>query len=196
MYAKLRRDPRYLAKRSTAAVTTVTIMSALACSRPAQAQDPGLRALGAFLSIGGYFVQSASANRAIGTPKFYTEAAFFTRPARFGSLRLSGGAEFLGGADHFLFFGGGSGFQSYGGAFRLTTPRLMNRVRPVLIGGLYITEVESTRLNFDVARFSPSLYLGLEFPFARYFTLSAGYRVSQFVEGVNLDGFSLALKFF
>ena len=165
-------------------------------SRPARAQGSALQALGAFLSVGGYFMTSGSASRALGPNKFYAEGAFLSRPARYGSLRLSGGLEIISAEDHFLPFTSGNGFELYGGVFRLTTPRIMNRVRPIFTGGLYVGHIVSERFQFDVARFAPGFYVGAEYPFARYFTLSAGYRVSQDVNGINLDGFSLALRFF
>jgi hypothetical protein len=179
----------------TGVLVLIGIMSLLG-ARPACAQSSSLRALGGFLSIGGYFLTSSSADRALGANKFYTETAFFVRPKKYGWLWLSGGVEFYGGSDHFLPFSGGNFFQFYGGAVRLSTPRAMNRLRGILTAGLYIGRIRSERLDFDVARFSPALYLGTEYPFARYFTLSAGYRVSQDVQGVNLDGFSIALKLF
>jgi hypothetical protein len=169
--------------------------SLLVC-RPAQAQNQSLRTLGGLFSVGGYFLTSGTADRAVGSPKFYSNASFFVRPARYGTLEFSGGVQIIGLSDHFLPFSGGNAVDWYGGAFRLSTRRAMNRVRGIFTGGLYLGRVRSERLGFDVARFAPSIYLGAEYPFARYFTLSAGYRVSQEVHGVNLDGFSLALKLF
>jgi hypothetical protein len=164
--------------------------------RPARAQSSTVRFLGGFLKIGGYFLTDGAADRALGSPKFYSEAGFFARPKKYGSLWLTGGVEIFSASDHLLPFTGGNQFQFYGGVVRLSTPRAMNRVRGILTAGLYIGHVRSERLDFDVARFSPSLYVGAEYPFARYFTLSAGYRVSQDIEGINLDGFSIALKLF
>ena len=174
----------------------LVMMSGQLFSRPARAQSSALRTLGGFFSIGGYFLSSGSAKTAIGSTKFFTDAGYFTRPAHFGNVLLSGGLEIVSGDDHFLPFTGGNGFELYGGVFRLTTRRVMNRVRPVMIGGFYVGRIVSERLGYDVARFSPGIYVGAELPFARYFTLSAGYRVQQDINGVNLDGFSVALKFF
>jgi hypothetical protein len=180
-----------------ATITTAAVMAAcLLLGRPAVAQDAVLRTIASYFSIGGYYFTSGSASRAVGTPKFYTTTSFYTHPARMGNLELSGGVQLIGLNDHFFPFTGGNSVDWFGPVFRLATHRQMNRLRGVLTGGLYFAEVHSELQGFDVARFAPSFYVGLEYPFARYFTLSAGYRVSQDVHGVGLDGFSLALKLF
>jgi hypothetical protein len=188
----LQRKRQSLALTFTAAIMAVCL---LVC-RPARAQDPALRAIGGLFSIGGYWFTSGSADRAVGSPKFYTNASYFTQPAHFGALELSGGVQAIGMSDHFLPFSGGNYVDWYGIAFRLTTHRQMNHIRGVFTGGLYLVDINSERYDYNVARVAPSLYIGAEYPFARYFTLSAGYRVSEDVHGVNLDGFSLALRFF
>ena len=177
-------------------IAAMLMAACLLLCRPACAQSSTVRTLAGFVGVGGYLFTSGSADRALGSPKFYSATSFFVRPARYGDLELSGGVQAIGASDHFLPFSGGNFVDWYGAAFRLSTRRHMNRVRGIFTGGLYLARIRSERFGFDVARFAPSLYVGAEYPFARYFTLSAGYRVSQDVHGVNLDGFSLALKLF
>ena len=153
------------------------------------------RILGGLFSVGGYFF-TGSAHSALGSPKFYGVTNFFVRPKRFGGFELTGGAQYISAGDHFWPFSGGSGFSLIGPAFRFSTPRVLNRFRPYISGGLYLGQVRSERQNFDRADFAPSLSFGAEYPFARYFTLSASYRVNKEIHGVNTDGFSVELKIF
>jgi len=114
---------------------------------PARAQSPTVRTLASFFGIGGYFFTSGSAARALGSPKFYTDASFFVRPVRYGDLELSGGVHIISASDHFLPFTGGNFVDWYGAAFRLSTRRHMNRARGIFIGGFYLGRVRSERLG-------------------------------------------------
>lgn len=153
------------------------------------------RALSGLFSVGGYFF-TGSAHSALGSSKFYDATSFFVRPKRFGGFELTGGAQYISAKDHFFPFSGGSGFSLIGPAFKVSTPRVLGRVRPYISGGFYLGQVRSERQGFDRADFAPSIAFGAEYPFARYVTLSAGYRVNKEIHGVNTDGFSVALKVF
>src|ERR1019366_8164352 len=100
----------------TICLTTLSMVIGLFLCRPARAQSPSLRTLAGFFSVGGYFFTSGSADRAVGSPKFYGETSLFVRPARYGSLELSGGLQFIGISDHFLPFSGGNEVDWYGAA--------------------------------------------------------------------------------
>lgn len=81
----------------------------------------------------------------------------------------------------------------------------MNRLRGVVTVGLYAAQLRGRETGFTAGRsarqfdttvFAPGGEAGVELPFARYYTLTAGYRVGPTIHGVNTNGFTLAVKFF
>jgi len=172
-------------------------LGALLCPGAARAQDSGTRRLlGGLLGIGGHFLTSGSGQNALGDVKFASDTQLFVRPAHRGKLLITGGLEFFNASDHFLPFSGGNEFDLIGPSALVTTPRVLGKVRPFVSVGLFAGRVRSERLGFDRTDLTPSLAFGAEWPFARYFTLSASYRVSEEIHGVNTDGFTLLLRIF
>jgi hypothetical protein len=164
---------------------------------PARAQNPAQRILTTFIPDGAYFFTHSSGRDAIGSVQFYNEARFYGRPKRIGGVvLLSGGLELVSASDRFFPFSGGNRFSLIGPAVRVTTDRVLNRVRPYFSAGLFLGHVSSERTNVDVTDFTPSLTAGVEWPFARYFTLSVGYRLTERIGGVNTDGFTVMLRLF
>lgn len=172
-------------------------MGALLWPASAQAQNSGTRRLlGGLLGVGGHFFTSGSGQNALGDVKFASDTQLFVRPAHRGNLLLTGGIEIFNASDHFLPFSGGNEFDLIGPSALVTTPRVLGKVRPFVSAGLFAGRVRSERLGFDRTDLTPSLAFGAEWPFARYFTLSASYRLSEEIHGVNTDGFTLLLRIF
>lgn len=176
----------------------LSAVMATACAGPCAAQnDAQLRRLiGGFVSVGGYFLTSSSGRNAIGGTKFFSDTALYVRPAHKGPLLITGGVEIVSANDHFFPFSGGDEFSLIGPSFRVTTQRVQGRLRPYVSAGLFAGRVRSEQLGFDRTDFTPSASLGVDWPFARYFTLSAGYRISKDIHGANLDGFNVSLRVF
>ncbi len=175
------------------------VLLAILCliSRPsaqAQAQDVGLRTLGRFLSVGGYFFTDSTGRGALGTPKFYTQTRFYSRPVGVGGFVVSGGAEIISASDHFLPFSGGNEFRLIGVSGRISLPRSTNNIRPYISGGLFAETIKSDRLSFNKTEFAPSIALGVETKLGKIFTISADYRFSKKINGVSADGLSVYLR--
>ena len=186
-----------LRRGGVAGLLAALSLFALCSSQAAQAQLPsGLSAFGGFLKVGGYYLTSSSGTRAIGTPKFLDEAAYYTRPAHIGGLTIAGGAETISATDHFLPFTGGNDFSLIGGSVRISTPRRTGNLRPYLSAGYFLGHLRSEDLGIDRAQLIPSMSLGVEYPISRSATLSASYRISGQIDGINLDGFGISVRFF
>jgi hypothetical protein len=172
-------------------------LSLCAVPQQAQAQAPtqAEHLLGALLSTGGYWFTSASATRALGTPKFYGQQAFYGHSASLANYRVSGGFEFVQASDHFFPFSGGNSFGLYGFGGRISTPSI-SKFRPYLTAGLYYGTVHSDMLGFTKSAFVPSIALGAEWKFNRFVTLAVDYRLSADIGGVNTDGFSISIRIF
>jgi len=162
---------------------------------PGNSISPAIRFAGGLFNVGGYYF-TGSATRAIGTPKFAGDSQLFVRPKSFGKLLLTGGLEYVHASDHLLPFQSGNEFQLIGPAFRVTTNRHIGQPRPFLTGGLFYGRLRSVNQGFDRSNFAPSLNVGVEYPFARYFTVYAGYRVTQQIHSVNTDGVNIGFKVF
>lgn len=162
----------------------------------ATALSPALKTLGSFLSVGAYFPTASTGRAALGDAKFHSDSTFFTRPKAFGPIRLTGGLEYMSAGDHLLPFSGGSQLSLLGPAASISTIRLPGRIRPYLTAGLFAGRLRSERLHFDRTDFTPSAAVGLEYPFARYFTLTASYRLTERIHGVDTSGFSVGIKIF
>ncbi len=201
-------QPVFAHSRSAFHTSALLALLAIAISSPALAQDsvpgntasgipitPTVRFLGGLFNVGGYYF-TGSATRAIGTPKFAGDSQLFVRPKKYGSLLLTGGLEYVHASDHLLPFQSGNEFQLIGPAFRITTPRHIGKPRPFLTGGLFYGRIRSISQNYDSSSFTPSMNLGVEYPFARYFTVYAGYRASTQIHSVSTDGVNIGFKVF
>lgn len=163
---------------------------------PAPSTLPVLETIASFFSVGGYFFTGSNNHNAVGRILFRNDASYFSHSIGLGVARVSGGLQFYSARDHFFPFSGGSGLSLIGPAARITTIKVMNRVRLVATAGLYVGDLRSVRQGFDTTFLTPSMEAGVELPFARYFTLTAGYRVGPTIHGVDTSGFALGLKFF
>ncbi len=172
------------------------IVGGMLLPQAARADDSARRIIGGFLGVGGYFLTADSGKRAIGDVKFASDTALFVRPKHLGAFLLTGGVEIFDASDHFFPFTGGNDYNLTGLAFRVTTHRVLGRIRPVLTAGIFAGTLRSERLGFDRTQFTPSVSIGAEWPFARYFTLVANYRISQRINGYDNDGFGLMLRVF
>ena len=175
---------------------TALSVGALCVPQTAEAQGGGLQSLGGFLKAGGYYLTSASGTRAIGTPKFLNEAGYYVRPAHFGAITLTAGIETMSARDHFLPFTGGNDFSLIGGSVRVSTERRMRQLRPYVSAGYFLGHVRSENLAIDKSQLIPSLSAGVELPLSRTATLSASYRISTAISGLNMDGFGISLRLY
>lgn len=191
------RQQRHFIKWMQAAWIALGIIAALAFPTAAHAQDSARRLLGSFLSNGAFFFTSSSGRDAFGSVQFYNETAIYGRPLRLkNKLELSGGFEIVNVSDKLFPFTGGNQFSLFGPSFRVTTKRVLGQVRPYFSAGLFVGNLQSDRVNVNTTDFTPSLSLGVEWPFARYFTLTAGYRLTEEIGGINTDGFMVTLRIF
>jgi hypothetical protein len=164
---------------------------------PACAQTPAQRLLSGLLSNGAYFFTDSSGRNALGSVQFYNEILIYGRPKTYGGVyQVSGGLEISNASDHFFPFTGGNQFSLIGPSVRITTKRTLGRLRPYFSAGLFVGNLTSDRIGVNSTDFTPSLSFGAEWPFARYFTLSVGYRLMERIGGVNTDGFTLMLRIF
>jgi hypothetical protein len=151
------------------------------------------------IGVGGYWFTDSSAVRALGTPKFGGSTNFYVRPAHRGNLLITGGIELVGASDHWLPFSGGNSFDLTGASFRVSGERRtapLYRLVPFVTGGLFVGHIHSELQNFSTTQFVPSMAVGMEMKIHRYLSISAQYRVSGHIGGVNIDGFNLSLKLF
>lgn len=185
-------------------LASIAILAALTAAPAARAQDamagssisPATRFAGGLLSVGGYYFTGSRATQAVGTPKFATDSQLFVRPKQLGGITLTGGVEIISADDHLLPFQGGNSFELIGPAFKVSTPRVVGKIRPFLSGGLFYGRLRSVSQGFDRSNFTPSVSLGVEYPVARYVTLYSSYRVNQQIHGINTDGVSVGVKVF
>lgn len=163
---------------------------------PVRAQSQTERTLASFFNIGGYFFLDHKLVDAIGSPKFYSEGNFFTAPAHLGAYEVVGGVEFLSANDHFFPFTGGNGLSFIGPCVRFATPLRDNHLRFLLTVGAYATTLIASSAHINTTTFAPGGTLEVDYPFARYFTLAAGFRIGGSVHNYNTSGFFLGLRFF
>jgi hypothetical protein len=169
---------------------------ALMPMRAAQAQSKVLReVVHQFVGLSGYWFTDSSADRALGNPRFGGDSTFYVRPARCGHLLITGGLELVSASDHW-FIGGGNEFSLTGMSFRVSGERKPHRLVPFVTAGLFAGHIRSERLNFSETKLVPSMAIGAEIKLNSYITLTARYRISGHIAGVNTDGFSLSLKLF
>jgi hypothetical protein len=130
---------------------------------------------------------------------FTDSTNFYVRPAHRGNLLITGGIELVGASDHWLPFSGGNSFDLTGASFRVSGERRtapLYRLVPFVTGGLFVGHIHSELQNFSTTQFVPSMAVGMEMKIHRYLSISAQYRVSGHIGGVNIDGFNLSLKLF
>ncbi len=178
---------------------SLVALSLIGISAPQQAQAQVTtgpqRLLGALLSTGGYWFTSASATRALGTPKFYNQQALHGRSAALGGFRVTGGFEFIQINDHFFPFTSGNSLSYYGMSARATTPSV-SKFRPYATVGLYVAVLDSKQLAYSSTALVPSLAIGAEYKINNYVRLAFDYRVSGQIGNVNTDGFSISVRIF
>ncbi len=155
----------------------------------------GLSQLLGFFNTGGYFLTGNGKGAAFGSPKFYNDGKFYSRPKRFGALQIEGGAETLTLSDHFIPFTGGNEFDLLGGSVSLTTTRQIGKPRVFVSAGVFLGRLRSVNLNFDRSAFTPSGSVGVEYPFSQAISFDASYRISQKINGISTDGFGVSLRF-
>jgi hypothetical protein len=164
------------------------------CKDGPDASSIGREVLG-FFNTGGYFLTgNGKSSSVFGSPKFYNNATIYARPKHIGGLELSAGAETLLLSDHFVPFSGGNEYDLLGGSAMLSTPRAEGKLRAYVSAGLFYGRLRSVNQGFDRSAFVPSGSVGVEYPFTGHFSLEASYRISQNINSVNTDGFSVSLK--
>ena len=132
----------------------------------------------------------STATRALGTPKFGGDLVFYVKPAHRGPFEITGGIEVAGATDHWLPFSGGNSFSLTGVSANISGRRgTVGRLVPYVRPGLFVGNVHSELQHFDTTVFAPSVAIGAEFKIYRYVTISARYRFSTEIGGVNTDGF-------
>ena len=186
------------ARAQDASGSTGTVVSDGVTGNNLSTKSPALRIAAGFLNVGGYYFTGGRATSQLGTPKFFNDSQLFVRPKHFRAFELTGGIESVTAGDHFLPFEGGNEFSLLGPAFRVSTTRALNRIRPFVTGGLFVGRARSRTATpgFDRSNIAPSISGGVEYPFTRYTTLYAAYRVSHEIHSINTDGVSFGLKFF
>jgi hypothetical protein len=186
-----------LSALATRGLVLMGLLAGIGFPAPATAQSPAQRLLGALFNTGGIFPTSSSGRNALGSSMFYDEFRLYGRPRDLGNLvQLSGGLEVISYSDHFFPFTGDNRFNMFGGSARITTKRVLGRLRPFFSAGLFYGDMRSERQGFSGSDFTPSLAAGAEWPFARYFTLTAGYRLTEEIRGVDTSGFFVAIRIF
>ncbi len=182
------------------AVLTLGILTATMPLAHAQEDNPGTQAgkriISGLLSTGGYFFTSNSGRAAFGDSYFYSETNIYGRPKLTNNLEVSGGLGIVNISSKFFPFSGGSQLTLIGPSFRLATKREIGKPRPYLDGGLYYGSLRSDNLAIDKSAFVPGLSIGVEYPFNKDFTLSAGYRFQGEIGGIDTNGFMVMLRIF
>lgn len=177
--------------------TIVVTLIALGSPTAAHAQSDAARGIvRQFVGISGYWFTDSTAKSALGTPKFAGDTVLHFRPAHRAGMLISGGAEFVSASDHWQPFSGGNSFSLSGASFRISGERVPGRVLPFVTGGIFEGHINSEIQNFREDKIVPSVAVGAEYKVLRYLTVTARYRASGHMRGVNTDGFSLGLKLF
>ncbi len=186
------------ARAQDASGSTQTVVSDGFTANNLSTKSPALRIAAGFLNVGGYYFTGSRATQTLGTPKFFNDSQIFVKPKHLRGFELTGGLELVSAGDHFFPFEGGNEFSLIGPAFRVSTPRAVNRIRPFVTGGLFLGRARSFTATPQFTRnnFAPSISGGVEYPFTRYTTLYAAYRVTQEIHSINTDGVSVGLRFF
>jgi hypothetical protein len=151
---------------------------------------------GGLFSIGGYFPTAGSGRDALGDSKFFYEFALFSHPKQMGPMTIAYGLHIMSASDNIFPFTGDNQLNFYGGAVGISTPRVAGKIRPILTLGLYAGQLKSDRMGFDVTDFTPSVGVGVEWPVTRNVTLTAGYRYSELIHGVDTSGFNVGVRLF
>jgi hypothetical protein len=150
-----------------------------------------------FLGVSGYWFTHGSALRGLGSPKFGGSTTLYVKEAHRGRARITGGIELAGATDHWLpFTGSHSSFSLTGVSGRVSTERKLYRLAPFVSAGVFNGHVHSEKLGLSKDQIVPSAAIGVHFKVHRYVSLSARYRFTPAIAGVNTSGFGLGLSFF
>ncbi len=161
-----------------------------------RAQSPALKAIGSFLSPGAYFFSASSARSALGSTKFYGETRFYGKKAHRWNIAISGGLEIISASDHYLPFTSGNDFSMVGPSFRITTANDKSAIHPYFTAGAFAGHIRSEAKLLDTTQFVPAAALGVDWKFARYFSLGAAYHLNGSIGHIDTNGFSLMLNIF
>ncbi|NLB97542.1 MAG: hypothetical protein GX785_17760, partial [Armatimonadetes bacterium] len=72
----------------------------------------------------------------------------------------------------------------------------IGRFRPFASAGLFAGYIKSDRRNISKWDFTPSIAAGVQLGLARFISLTASYRITEELAGIDTDGFSLRLSLF
>ena len=187
-------------KKTGAQLRIWSLMSALmgAVFLPAVcgAQSPAAKIIGGYLSPGAYFFSASSARSALGPTKFYDETRFYAKKAHRWNMAISGGIEILSASDHYLPFTSGNDFSLFGASFRVTTADDKRVIHPYFSAGVFVGHIRSEALALDTTQLVPAAAIGVDWKFARYFTLGAAYHLNGNIGHIDTNGFSIMLKIF
>jgi hypothetical protein len=149
------------------------------------------------IGVGGYWFNSDSADRALGTPKFVGHTTFYVKPAHRHGWKITGGYQEISIKDHWQPFSGGNKVNLQGIAMKVSKEKQHRfDLVPFVNFGVYYGHIRSDKLGFKDNRIVPSIAVGLEKEVVRYVRLSAGYRMTESIGGVNTSGGYLSLTLF
>lgn len=170
-------------------------LGALSATRAANAQST-LNLLGGFFTLGGYYPAASSGVNAIGTPKFFDEGAYYTRPRSMGEFQIAGGIETMDARDHFFPFTGGNEFSLIGLSATLSTKHTKKGIFPFVSAGYFVAYLRSENLSISTTTLVPSMSFGIVVPIYKSIKLTASYRLTPDISGVNTNGFGISLRLF
>jgi len=186
---------------SAARWATVALALGLALLIPAPARaDTGFEAgfigrLGSFLVPGGYFFTSDAARDALDDVLWYHEADFIRYGLGVGVAGVAFTLKGINASSEFTPFSGNTQFTLLGPSVQVWTAPI-GRFRPFASAGLFAGYIKSDRRNISKWDFTPSIAAGVQLGLARFISLTASYRITEELAGIDTDGFSLRLSLF
>ncbi|NLC59305.1 MAG: hypothetical protein GX774_20900 [Armatimonadetes bacterium] len=172
-------------------LTATTLLGAA----PARAQVGDTVNVVNLLIPGAYFLTSGSGRDALQSTLYYREAEFFRHGLGIGIAGVSGGVKVISAGSQLLPFSGSDQLLLIGPSVTVSTARVAGW-RPHASIGLFAGRVKSDQRGIDRWDFTPSLAVGVSYSFARLVTLTAEYRVTEEIGGINTDGVALRLSLF
>lgn len=181
------------------AVVVMAVGLALLAPAPARA-DSGyemgfIGRLGNFLVPGGYFFTSDTARSTLDDALWYREADFVRYGLGVGVAGVSFTLKAINASSEIAPFTGSTQFSLFGPSVQVwTTP--IGRLRPFASAGFFAGHIKSDRLGISDWDFTPSVAAGVQMSLARFLTLTASYRITEELAGVDTDGLALSLSLF
>lgn len=147
--------------------------------------------------VGGYWFSSGSATTALGTPKFVGNSTFFVKPAHRNGYLVTAGYQDVSIKDHWQPYSGGNRMTLTGAAFKITTEKKDRySLVPFINGGIFQGHINSEILNMKADKIVPSIAFGVEKEVVRYVKVSAGFRWTGKIKGVDTSGGYVSIGLF